>query len=75
MKKESNIISDEEIELLTGYKIASKQCEILRDAGIFFITRKDGRPRTTWEHFNDPLSLRNKQAKDESMQPNFGALD
>ncbi|MEG5299456.1 DUF4224 domain-containing protein [Enterobacter roggenkampii] len=31
---------------MTGYKIPSKQCECLREAGIFFITRRDGRPRT-----------------------------
>ena len=35
MDNENNIISDEEIEKLTGYKIPSKQCESLRDAGIF----------------------------------------
>jgi len=74
-KDKNHIISDEDIELLTGYKMASKQCEILRDAGIFFITRKDGRPRTTWEHFNDPLSLRHKELKNDAAQPNFGALD
>lgn len=71
----SDIISDPDIEMLTGYKIPSKQCESLREAGIFFITRRDGRPRTTWEHFNNPLSHRQKQAESDGPQPNFGALE
>lgn len=71
----NDIISDLDIEILTGYKIPSKQCESLREAGIFFITRRDGRPRTTWEHFNNPLSHRQKQVESDGPQPNFGALD
>jgi hypothetical protein len=35
MNNETDIISDADIEKLTGYKIPSKQCESLRDAGIF----------------------------------------
>lgn len=31
----NDIISDSDIEMLTGYKIPSKQCESLREAGIF----------------------------------------
>jgi len=73
--KESDIISDDDIEMLTGYKIATKQCEVLRDAGIFFITRRDGRPRTTWRHFNDPIAHRHREIGDSSIEPNFGALD
>ncbi|WP_208952472.1 DUF4224 domain-containing protein [Rahnella sp. ChDrAdgB13] len=74
-KKESDIISDADIEVLTGYKIPTKQCEVLREAGIFFITRRDGRPRTTWQHFNDPLSHRHKDVSSSVIEPNFGALD
>lgn len=72
---ENDIISENDIESLTGYKIPSKQCESLRDAGIFFITRRDGRPRTTWSHFNNPLSQRQKTVTNDTPQPNFGALD
>lgn len=75
MNTESDIISDVDIEKLTGYKIPSKQCEVLRDAGIFFITRRDGRPRTTWAHFNNPLSHRLKDTGSNDPQPNFGALE
>ncbi|MBK0004730.1 DUF4224 domain-containing protein [Erwinia sp. S38] len=71
---DNDIISDADIFALTGYKIPSKQCESLREAGIFFIIRRDGRPRTTWRHFNDPLSQR-KAKTDDGCEPNFGALD
>jgi len=68
------IISDADIEKITGYKIPSKQCQCLKNAGIFFVVRRDGRPRTTWTHFNDPLSSR--KAPDSShYEPNFVALD
>ncbi|MCP2232840.1 DUF4224 domain-containing protein [Erwinia aphidicola] len=68
------IISDADIQELTGYRIPSKQCECLRSAGVFFITRRDGRPRTTWQHFNDSLSRRHA-AGVEDFEPNFGALE
>ncbi|AIJ10570.1 MULTISPECIES: DUF4224 domain-containing protein [Edwardsiella] len=70
------IIPDKTIELLTGYKIPSKQCKTLREAGIFFIIRRDGRPRTTWAHFNNPLSHRQRmQDTNPTPEPDFGALD
>ena len=74
MNTDNDIISDNDIEKLTGYKIPSKQCESLRDAGIFFITRRDGRPRTTWTHFNSPLAHRQKHTDSYDPQPNFEAL-
>ena len=70
----NDIISDADIEKLTGYKIPSKQCQCLKQAGIFFLVRRDGRPRTTWQHFNDPITHR-KAAEIPMHQPNFGALD
>jgi len=72
---DNDVISDGDLETLTGYKIASKQCETLRNAGIFFLIRRDGRPRTTWQHFNDPLAFRNKLPESTKKEPNFGALD
>ncbi|AVJ20036.1 hypothetical protein CLM71_08550 [Serratia sp. MYb239] len=73
---ENEIISEADIERITGYKIASKQCEALKTSGIFFITRKDGKPSTTWAHFNNPLSHRNVLNNvDSGPQPDFGALD
>ncbi|NIL21545.1 DUF4224 domain-containing protein [Yersinia mollaretii] len=73
--EETDIISAEDLIKLTGYRIPSKQCEALRQAGIFFITRRDGRPQTTWGHFQDPLSHRHKELTEKSIEPNFGALD
>jgi len=70
----SVIISDTDIEKITGYKNPSKQCQCLKQAGIFFVVRRDGRPRTTWQHFNDPLSSR-KQTTNDMNEPDFGALD
>ncbi|MBC8950210.1 DUF4224 domain-containing protein [Xenorhabdus sp. TS4] len=69
------IISDSDIAELTGYQIPSKQCAVLKNAGIFFIVRRDGRPRTTWEHFNNPLSQRVRNYAPAPQEPNFGALD
>ncbi|WP_071590548.1 DUF4224 domain-containing protein [Winslowiella toletana] len=65
---------DHFLPVVDSYKIPSKQCSSLRDAGIFFITRRDGRPRTTWGHFNNPLSFR-KMIVADCPEPNFGALD
>ncbi|MDC9615931.1 DUF4224 domain-containing protein [Xenorhabdus khoisanae] len=55
MEINRDIITDEEMEELTGYQIPSKQCEVLAKHGIFFITRQDNKPRTTWTHFNNPM--------------------
>ncbi|ELI6443110.1 TPA: DUF4224 domain-containing protein [Aeromonas salmonicida] len=43
------VVSDQEIEQLTGYKLPSKQCKALEKAGIRFLRRPDGRPSTTRE--------------------------
>jgi len=74
-KSENDIISDSDIKKLTGYAIPSKQCNKLRDAGIFFMTRPDGRPSTTWAHFNNPLSHRKSVKDHDGPEPNFGALE
>ncbi|NHB94435.1 DUF4224 domain-containing protein [Photorhabdus cinerea] len=74
MDAQTGIISDTDIAELTGYKIPSKQCEALKEAGIFFVIRRDGKPRTTWEHFNNPLTQRIRNIP-PPQEPNFGALD
>ncbi|QGV94597.1 DUF4224 domain-containing protein [Klebsiella pneumoniae] len=76
MNLDNEIISNADLERITGYKIPSKQSQCLRDAGIFFVEGRDGRPRTTRAHFNNPLAQRLRQNNvDNSLQPNFGALD
>lgn len=69
---EKEIISDDELVELTGYSTAAKQCESLDRHRIFYIKRQDGRPRTTWYHFNHPM--RGIVANDDGA-PNFAALD
>ncbi|MGM0512955.1 MAG: DUF4224 domain-containing protein, partial [Pseudomonadota bacterium] len=55
MKNDHDIITKEEMIELTGHHYKSKQCEALRRAGIFFIERPDGHPKTTWGHFLNPV--------------------
>ncbi|MDW6671630.1 DUF4224 domain-containing protein [Escherichia coli] len=56
--------------------MGSVQCEALRRAGIFFMERADGHPKTTWGHFMNPIKFRNLQEvttrKDD--EPDFGAI-
>ncbi|PHM69279.1 DUF4224 domain-containing protein [Xenorhabdus kozodoii] len=75
MGVKTDIISDDDIAELTGYQIPSKQCATLKEAGIFFIVRRDGRPRTTWAHFNNPIAQRVRNYAPVPQEPNFGALD
>ncbi len=72
MRSDHDIITQDEMIELTGYQLPSKQCKALERAGIFFIRRPDGRPRTTWGHFQNPLSQRHQAPTQE--EPNFGAM-
>ena len=47
MSTPSRILSDAEMEELTGYQVASKQLESLRRMGLTPVIRADGRPRIT----------------------------
>lgn len=42
---------------LTGSPLKSKQCEALRRAGIFFMERADGHPKTTQGPFHEPNKI------------------
>lgn len=72
MKNDNSIITHEEMVELTGYEKPYKQCEALKNAGIFFMRRSDGYPKTTWAHFNNPLGKRNQITSKE--EPNFEAM-
>ena len=48
----ANLINSQEMEDLTGAKAPVKQCEVLRNNGIRFTTRADGRPSLSWEAYN-----------------------
>lgn len=75
MRQNHDIISREEMIELTGTSLKSRQCETLRKAGIFFIQRADGHPKTTWGHFTNPIKYRNLFNEDvQEEEPDFGAI-
>ena len=67
-----DFITPEEMIELTGCQFPSKQCRTLERAGILFIKRPDGRPKTTWAHFHNPLSKRQPAPVKEEL--NFEAM-
>ncbi|GAB7197607.1 DUF4224 domain-containing protein [Dickeya oryzae] len=70
----SDLLSDDELIELTGYKYPSKQIEVLRRAGISFVVRRDGRPRVTWTHVNSALNGIKAPTEKQKPQPNFDAI-
>lgn len=71
----NELLTDEELVEIIGYKYPSKQCEALARAGISFIKRRDGRPRVTWHHINSALSGDlSAEVKTEENTPNFDAM-
>lgn len=49
-------LSDADLFELTGVEQASAQCRALDRAGIRYIKRRDGKPRTTWGMVEAALS-------------------
>ena len=75
MRHDHDIITREEMIELTGTPLKSKQCDALRRAGIFFMERADGHPKTTWGHFLNPIKYRNQQEETvREEEPDFGAI-
>lgn len=76
MRHDHDIITREEMIELTGTPFKSKQCDALRRAGIFFMERADGHPKTTWGHFMNPIKCRNQEdcPVREDKEPDFGAV-
>ena len=75
MRHENDIISREEMIELTGTPLKTRQCEARRRAGIFFIERADGHPKTTWGHFTNPIKYRNQNTEElQGEEPDFGAV-
>ncbi|WOX99933.1 DUF4224 domain-containing protein [Dickeya fangzhongdai] len=70
----SDLLSEDDLIELTGYKYPSKQIEVLRRAGISFVVRRDGRPRVTWTHVNSALNGIKAPAEKQKPQPNFDAI-
>ncbi|MDV1014604.1 DUF4224 domain-containing protein [Klebsiella grimontii] len=75
MRHDHDIITREEMIELTGTTLKSRQCEALRRAGVFFMERADGHPKTTWGHFLNPIKYRNQQEETvREEEPDFGAI-
>ena len=75
MGHDHDIITREEMTELTGTPLKSRQCEALRRAGVFFMERADGHPKTTWGHFLNPIKYRNQQEETvREEEPDFGAI-
>ena len=75
MRHDHDIITREEMTELTGTPLKSRQCEALRRAGVFFMERADGLPKTTWGHFLNPIKYRNQQEETvREEEPDFGAI-
>jgi hypothetical protein len=70
----NDLLTDDELVELTGYRFQSKQCEALKRSGISFVRRRDGRPRVTWTHVNAALSGIQHIAAEEEERPNFDAI-
>ncbi|MGE5319655.1 MAG: DUF4224 domain-containing protein [Hyphomicrobiaceae bacterium] len=49
------LLTETELQELTGAKIKSRQKLALRRAGIRYVERLDGRPAVTWEAVNAVL--------------------
>ncbi|EBL6882819.1 DUF4224 domain-containing protein [Salmonella enterica] len=64
-------LTPDDLYQLTGYRRPSLQCKALRDNGVFFIQRKDGRPGTTWDHVSNPVGLKLIVSNPEEEEPNF----
>ena len=69
------LITDDELIEITGSKLPTKQCSILRENNIAFVKRLDGRPRTTWYNLNNPLDTRHKPPEPEETFPDFSIFD
>lgn len=73
-EQNGKLLTRVELEEITGFIQPKKQCERLRENGIFFIMRKDGRPSTTWAHIESPLSSRQFLAEVSDEQPDYDAI-
>lgn len=64
------LLTNEELEELTGAKQPNKQADILDRNGIYYIKRLDKSIVTTWHHVNHPCHV--QQSNDDT--PDFGAI-
>jgi hypothetical protein len=70
----NEVLTIDALRELTGYAQRGKQREWLARAGIWFHPDRNGCPRTTWYHVNNPLPLRLAERQDPENSPNFDAV-
>lgn len=68
---ESHLLTQDDIEAVTGAKQASRQSEVLDLNGIYYIKRLDGSIVTTWHHVNNPAR---KPLQSVSDMPDFSKV-
>lgn len=71
MSEQQRFLTPDDLYQLTGFRRPSRQCKALKDSGIFYVPRRDGRPGTTWEHVENPVGLRTVMINPEEEMPNF----
>jgi hypothetical protein len=78
MLEKTTFIPNEILERITGCKQPKRQCDALKEAGIFFIQRKcDGRPSVSWYHYKHPGNSRrlpDPNPSDRGYEPDFTSL-
>jgi Domain of unknown function (DUF4224) len=66
------ILTADELFQLTGYRIPSRQCRAIAEAGLRYIKRRDGRPAVTWEAIHQhQLGMKAKKEQDQSPNLDF----
>jgi len=67
----NDLLTNEELVLLTGTKQPAKQADVLTRNGIYFILRHDRLIKTTWYHVHHPL----QHAPLSEQGPDFSSLE
>jgi len=70
----ANLLTDDELCELTGSPQRKKQIAVLVKSGIKFITRTDGKIKTTWPAVNSVLTS-NQSINTEKTEPDYTCFD
>lgn len=60
----AQLLTDDEVQSITGYERSKEQIRVLRNNGVRFIERGDGKPAVTWEMVNS-VGITNTPTIDE----------
>ena len=70
----NDLMNEQELEKVTGYKAQAKQCKVLTEHGIFFVKDANGAPQLTWHCFNNPAHLRFNETLAHNDEPDFSSM-